>query len=269
MVGIVVGVLLLAVSAIFFFLRRRNQRELSTVQSLPLKTVKECEDTAAYIAQEIGAGDYHDAVKLKGELVSEEPLTAEFSGEACIFYRSRLTREFEEKVRRKVEGENRYVERWEKRSEVISENSRVIDAELDDGTGRIKVCMEGCDFEKEKIRDQVAGPDNPLSERYQGRGVFGPVNQRHIALIEEEWILPIHRPVFLAGMVTDRGGGLKIMAPKDPDLAFVLSLKDEYVYLQAKQKRIRNQLIGIWVAACLGGVSLIAGILTQMGVLEI
>jgi len=66
--------------------RRHQARRLATLLDARSTSVAELRDLQATVAEQLGAGCFRERVKLSGELVCTDPLTAPWSGEPCVAF---------------------------------------------------------------------------------------------------------------------------------------------------------------------------------------
>ncbi|MFH2114255.1 MAG: hypothetical protein ABIJ86_07100, partial [Spirochaetota bacterium] len=87
---------LAAIAVLFFFLGRGQGKKALDMQAMETSTSADLEKLARDIAAEIGPGSLNQAAEIKGIVECPSPLRAEMSGTNCIWYRSTVTREYEE-----------------------------------------------------------------------------------------------------------------------------------------------------------------------------
>lgn len=272
MLFLVVGGGLVVLGVALIAARKSQEKDLYTLEMVPRKTVKECQDSAAYVANEIGAGAFNENVKLVGKITSEQPLYSELRQEPCVYARMRVARKYEEQVteRDAKTGETRT--RWVTREEEVASNQQQIDFRLNDGTGVIDGTLDGCDFEPHEVLDQFV-PET--SDRRIQFGAFSMdvgrwrnPGTRTLGFRYQEWIVPTERRALIVGMATDRDGQLKIRKPRDTQYDYLMSFKDEESLIDQKQKNIKMLRFGMWGSFIVGGVLVVVGLLQVLGVIS-
>ncbi|NER83295.1 MAG: E3 ubiquitin ligase [Leptolyngbya sp. SIO1D8] len=241
---VVVGIILLVISVVLFFVQRNHKQKVFSLKSARLVGVAELFETAGAVAQEIGSGSWRDYVKLWGEVVADRPLYSEHRNEACVYYVSKVIREYETTVTTTTEKGNRKTER-QRKSETITNNRRLIPFELRDRTGSVQVNLDGADIETISILDEFRPKrsGDTLGYRYQ------------------ESVLPIGRNVLVVGAVSDLTGEVIIGKPVQSSHKYIVSLRDEETLAAATSRNVKISFYIMLGCLGLGVVLLILGIL--------
>ena len=271
MVLLVIGGGLIVLGVVLTMARKAQAKDLYTLEMVPRKTVKECKDSAAYVANEIGPGAFNENVKLVGNIQSDEPLVSELRQEPCVYSRMRVSRKYEERITERDPKTGRSSTRWVTREEELASNQKQIDFSLDDGTGAIDGTLDGCDFEPQEVLDQFVPQTSDRRLRFgsfsMDLGRWGNPGTRTLGFRYQEWVVPTQRRALIVGMATDRDGQLKIRKPREEQYDYLLSFKDEESLINQKEKNIKMLGFGIWGGFLLGGFLLLLGILQAAGVI--
>ncbi len=241
----VLGVILLIVGAILFFIQRNQKQKVFSIKSARLMTAVELAETAGAVAEEIGGGSWRDYVKLWGEVTTPQPLRSEHKQEACVHFVSKVLREYEETVTTKDEDGKVKTER-RRTSEIVSQNRQSLPFWLRDRTGTVKVDLEGAEIETIQILDEFR-PErsgNTLGYRYQ------------------ESILPIGRNVLVVGAVSDLTGEVMIGKPVQSAHKYLISLKDEETLAANTARNAKTSFFVMVGCLAIGFILLVLGILS-------
>ncbi|MBF2057274.1 MAG: hypothetical protein IGQ45_08625 [Cyanobacterium sp. T60_A2020_053] len=95
--SMLLGIILIIVGIILFFIRQNQSNELLSLQSARKTNVAELTNIANSISQEIGVGDWRDYVKIWGKITVNKPILSELKQEPCVYYEMKIEREYEEK----------------------------------------------------------------------------------------------------------------------------------------------------------------------------
>ena len=143
---IVLGILLLIIGVILFFVQRYQRQKSMSIRLARSGSVAELQHLSKEIGAEIGPGNWREYVKLTGQIRCDRPLTAELTQEPCVYYTMRVTREYEETVR-KQDNEGKSYQETQRGSDTVSSNERSIPFNLTDATGQINVNPDGAAFD--------------------------------------------------------------------------------------------------------------------------
>jgi hypothetical protein len=248
----VLGILLLIVGTILFFVQRAQRQRAFSLKSARSVTVAELQQLASDIASEIGGGHWRDYIKLNGMIRCDRPLTSELKQEPCVYYKMSVSREYEETVTKRDRHGNP-VKETNRGSETISSNQRSVAFYLEDATGRIEVNPEGAQLDSIKALEdfQPEGAGRMIAYGGFSLVVGAPDSHRRtLGYRYRESILSINQRVLVVGMFSDHGGYLRIQKPTDSANTFLVSLKDEETLTKAADNGAQSALYGM--IACLG-----------------
>src|SRR5688500_6740534 len=155
----VLGLLVLAVAGGLWWFASQRLADATVMLGTKVMTVGDLATRARDV------DGFRRTVALKGSLTSEEPLTAELSGERCAQVLTRVSRRYEETFERMERG--RTVREHRTGTELLSELRRVAPAALDDGTGSLPLDLEGATVELRKVVDRFEpdGADEDVLRR--------------------------------------------------------------------------------------------------------
>ncbi len=246
------GIILLGLGGLLLYFRQKSLDKAMNIKYYETSKIAELHDTHKSIASELGEGNFSQVVELNGVAHSENPLQAEHSGQAALYFRAEVSREYEVTVEKR-DDQGRITRNIERRTESISNNERFIPFALNDGTGTIQVDMEGA----EKVAQQSV--DRFDMQAPSGYSIsFGySSDSRTLGYRYKEYIIPVGAKLYVLGEASDRrGGGLTVVRPADKKLNFIVSTKSEDELLRGTESSALWLMIGA-IASAVGGVGLI------------
>jgi hypothetical protein len=220
------------------------------------------------VAGEIGSGSFSRLCAVTGTVECASPLTSELGAAACVYYRSIVTREYEETIEERESGGRRSA-RTRRGSEVVSRNERSCPFILRDETGSVEVDPSGAKLGGEKIvsRFEPAGVGSLVvgSLKLDLGALVGLGGRRTVGYRIEEWAIPLGKRLYVVGEASDAGGSLRLRRPADKRKRFIVSIKDRESLLQAAR--------GVSLGMATGGAILLAGaailgVLVLLGALQ-
>lgn len=250
------GIVLLIVAAVLFFVRRHQQNRALSLKSARKTTAADLQATAQNVASEIGGGDWCDYVKVWGEVVTDTPLHSDLKQQPCVYYSYSVQREYEETVREK-DSDGRDTTRTQRGSETLSSHSQSTPFYLQDSSGKVQIDPEGADIETVEVVNEFH-PGDPvggmLSFGVYRRTLsisFGNSNRRTLGYRYRECILPVGRSVLVLGKASDHTGEVAIAKPSAANQHFVISLKPDEALTRSAE---RNSQWAFWgMVGCLVG----------------
>lgn len=225
----IVGSILLIVGVVLFFVRLSKLKRLACIRSARLSTANDIKQISSAVAKDIGPGSWQEYVKVYGKIACNEPIHSHVKGADCVYYKTKVTREYEEVVTRK-DDHGRTVRETERKSEVVSQDSHSTDFWIVDATGRVKVNPREADIETVEILSEFRPERQRASKISFGGFSFSTKsnnNGRTLGYKYEESILPIGREALVVGMATDMAARLTIRKPSEYKQQFIISLKTE------------------------------------------
>jgi hypothetical protein len=240
---------LLGAGAIASGLARRHQvRQLSHLLDARSTSVAELLDLQRTVAEQMGAGSFSERVKLSGEIVCNEPLTAPWSGEPCIAFRQSTTALLEvreERTSSDKEGNTTTDVYWERREDTISTLERRCSFELRQGQQSLRLDPEGAELELEPVFSEMSPASNPDT-----------FNTRQLGIRREEAVLRPTGMAFVVAECSDASGTLTLQAPSEQGM-FVVRRGSEAEFSRNIRRWRRVWTVSTWVltlAAALSGL---------------
>lgn len=248
---------LAAVAVILFFVGRSKGSKALEMQSTETSTAAALATSAADVAKELGAGSFSQVAEIKGTVECATPLTSELSGTACVWFRSTVTREYEEQhTERDSEGHTRTVTR--RGSENVSTNERRTRFEVRDATGVTTVDPEGAKLDGERILQRFEqgdrGPALSIGSLRIPLAALG-LGRRTLGYKLEEWAIPVGRNIYVLGEARDSGGSLVVAKPAAKGGRFIVSLKSEEELV--KSAKTGSSVLTIIAGVCAAGAAVL------------
>lgn len=217
------------------FLAKKQGGKAYAMQLTETVAAAELARQADEIVKEIGGGSFSKPAELKGTVECAAPLTAEMSGSPCVWYRSVVTRDYEESyAERDADGKTRTGTR--RGSEQLSSNERRVAFYLRDESGATLVEPEGASIDGERVlsryEQNFSGPSIQLGAFRLKIGPLGG-GRRTLGFKLEEWALPVGARVYVLGEARDDEGRLRVAKPGTKSLPFIISRRSEEELVKA------------------------------------
>lgn len=255
----IVGGILLIVGVVLFFVRLSKLKRLACIRSARLSTANDIKQISTAVAKDIGPGSWQDYVKVYGKITCDAPIHSHVKGADCVYYKTKVTREYEEIVTRK-DDKGKTIRETKRESEVVSQDSHSTTFWIVDATGRVKVNPRDADIETIEILSEFR-PERQRSSNIRFGGFSFSTkhssNGRTLGYKYEESILPLGHEALVIGMATDITSQLTVRKPSDNKQQFIVSLKTE----GELTKRVSGHAQQVFYAmlCCLGiGTALVA-----------
>ncbi len=246
---------LVAVSVILFFMGRSQGNKALDIQSAETSTAAGLATEASDVAKEIGPGSFTKVAELKGTVDCGSPLKSEMSGTECVWYRSTVTREYEESyTERDSDGKTRTGTR--RGSENVSTNERRTPFMVRDETGVVEVEPEGAPVEGVKVLSKFEPGDRGSTLSIGGfRVSLGAIGggRRTIGYRLEELALPVGVLVYVLGEARDDGGRLRVAKPAAKGGRFIITVKSE-------EQLVKSAKTGSRVMTVISAVCVVAAV---------
>ena len=249
LVALVIGVLLLwgSVSA---------ARRMLALRTAKTQTAAELEKLRGEMASEVGAGALRDVCALEGTAEHARPLSAEISGQPCVYCAVRVDREYEE-TRQDANGQTT----TSRGSETVASNVQQVEFELRAATGTVLVVPADASVDARKTVERF----DPAGSGFGGL-VIGSLRldivppagtRRTLGYKIVEHVLAVGDRLYVLGEARDRDGRVVIARPARRGAKFIISArsKDELVRSAASQARWMRAVALVLLA---GGVVLAA-----------
>lgn len=266
-----VGLVLLAVAALLFFLSRRSATKVHYVKATETSKIGSIDKLVSEVAADMPDGvatGYRDYVEVKGRVACDEPLRGEISDELGAIVETQVVRVSERREEhRDPQGQVRT--EWRKHEETLSSNRRESPFWIDDGTGRLRVkAPGGRGVELVKVMERFEAPSAGESGfggqitlsmgRFQmslGSGRWDATTSRTLGYRFIERVLPVGKPVYALGevaMTEDEGLVLRSPTDEDKKKPFMVSPKTEEEIVKAAEKSARILRIVAMVLGVIG-----------------
>lgn len=255
----ILGLILLAVAALLFIVSASHKRKLGLIRLTETSTIAELRALAE-------TGDEHalrTPVEVKGTVVCDEPLLAELSETACVYYAMKVEWEFEEIFYE--DDERTKVSHSRESSEVLTQEKRLVPFWVEDYTGRILVDPEGAEIIAEKTLSRIetdeGAPDSEIR-----MGAFALAAPWLTSLEErqpreyhfEEEAIPVDAEIYILGEAVVRNGELVLQKPGRGG-RFLISVRGEEELLSSSKRTMLAWRLGAWLCGLLGLAAIFFG----------
>jgi hypothetical protein len=254
------------IGVVLIFLQKGQKARAGYMRLVETSTCADLAQACQDAAGEIGAGSFRMDAEVKGTIEAAQDLRSEIRGEPCIYYHTRVEREYEEEDwETDSEGHRKRVTR--RGSETMSDTERREKFYVRDATGRLLVNPEGASLEPMEIVDEFQQGDPGEGGGMIRLGRFslslGTMLERRRTLgyRYKEWIVPINRQVYVLGQATDSNGELCLERPTEGGKPFIISLKSEEQLLAGAQSSAQWMGIAAGVLLAAGAVLLAVGLI--------
>jgi len=257
---------LVAVSVVLFLIGRSQGNKALDIQSTETSTAAGLATEASDVAREIGAGSFTKVTEIKGLVECPSPLTSEMSGTACVWYRSTVTREYEESyTERDSDGKTRSGTR--RGTETVSKNERRTPFLVRDETGAVEVEPDGAPVEGVKVLSKFEQGDRgstlSIGSFRLSLGAIGG-GRRTIGYKLEELALPVGARVYVLGEARDDGGRLRVARPAAKGGRFIITVKSEEQLVESARTGSRVTTV---ISAVCAVAAIVLFVLALTGVL--
>ncbi len=181
------------------------------------------------------------------------------AGKPCVYYSSSVYRKYED-YEIYTDNNGNEKERVVTNEELMSSNTNKIPFDIDDGTGKIKVNLEGASLETQTVLNQFEPGESSgsvLSLGYFSFDIggydYGESSTLGYRYVEK--IIPVNRNLLVVGEAKDSSGELTIEKPSDKDYKYLVSLKSEENYIKGAKTSINIMHI-LSIITGIGGVAL-------------
>ncbi len=254
---LVVGAILIAVGIGLFFYKKKVEGKLLDVKYYDQTDIKSAVDTCVSISKELGSGHYTQMVKVSAKAKSESPLTGEFSNESCVYYEASAVHEYEKLVERK-DDDGKVHRNWVDDSETIGSTRKGGEFELNDGTGAVKVDIQGADLTLDQAVNQFKTSGDSVTFSF---GTYHPENtrkKRSKGYREMEQNIPVGQQLFVLGELHDRNGTPTISISKEKGNPFIVSIKSEQEVVSGLESKVKMMYFGAIACVVIGPALIVA-----------
>jgi hypothetical protein len=260
---VIVGVLLIVAAVVLYFVSQSNTRLATAAGTTELSSLGDLKTLHQKVSGEVGGGLFNQQVGLQGRIECDQPLQSELSGAACVAYRFRVERRWEEDYEeRDAEGNLRRETR--SGSDTVASNDRHTPFWLNDGSERLLVTPDGAKMDMETVVDRFE-QGNPGGMLQFGNFQFDLGNlsmdrRRLTGYHYHEEVLPVGRTVYVLGAASDDGGTLGIAKNREGKAPFLISFKTRDQVVSSARQTATYTLYAAYACAPLGLVLAIVGL---------
>ncbi|MBF0119467.1 MAG: AMIN domain-containing protein [Desulfobacterales bacterium] len=246
---IIVGIILIIASLGLLWFRQNSAKKLQDIRDTETSKIDLHIETSQGIAKDMGSGYYAQYTEIKGAAVTDRPMISQFTKKECVYYRSQVTREWQEEVEDTDSKTGETRRRMERRSEVMADNVNSPDFWVDDGTGKLKIRPSGSQIEAMQVFDSFMPQNDPMLISKFNLSFLPHTNTIGYRL--KEWIIPTNQSLYIIGEISDKDGELSLKKPQDKR-TFIVSTKSENELIESSQKKILLATIGAIICFILG-----------------
>ena len=228
--------------------RRHQARQLIHLLDARSTSVAELLDLQRTVADHMGAGSFSERVKLAGEIVCSEPLTAPWSGESCVAFHNTTTALLEVREERSTTNKDGHTTtnvHWERREDTISSLERRCSFELRQGHQSLRLDPEGAELELEPVFNEVEPASSPDT-----------LNTRQLGIRREESVLRPRGMAFVVAECSDASGTLTLQAPSETGM-FVVRRGSEAEFSRNIRRWRRVWTVSTWMLLLAAAVSVL------------
>lgn len=258
----IIGVFLLLVSIIFFFVFRAEKRKLSDILDAEFDKIGKF--TNRYIAaeKEVGGLDQQavDLISVSGRVEADEHLVSPLSNTECVYYDFEIKREIEyeqEYTEEDEDGNEESYTRIETKWESVTDEKKWKDFYLNDGSGKIRIDLQEAKMDihnnsVEKYEREI--PDNFMefiSDYTSGRRVRG-------YKFYEKCLVPGEELFIMGGIKIING---EAVIDKFPDRTFLISDRGRENLIGSSKKNSEIYRVIYYASGIIGGILIVAGMI--------
>ncbi len=262
---IIVGVILVLIGLVLWFSKKKNEGKLNTLATHDTSKVNDIVENFESLSTSFGPGNFSLFTKINGVAFANTPVESEFSKKPCVYYKSTVTREYEElETTKDAKGDT--VKKWVQKSDVVSENSnKSHDFALKDETGEILIDIASAELHPLKTFSTFEQGSDPgsggMKISISGFTLSSGTNIRTIGFKYEEESIPLNTKLFVVGDANDRSGRLSVSKPKEKN-PFIVSTKSEDEITGNLNSSVKGMTFGFYGTLIAGGIAIVYGIIT-------
>jgi hypothetical protein len=260
---LIAGLVLIGVAAGLLWFAQTRRKLHAEVAGTETSRCGDLDQLSRQVAGETGPGQFRQKCELAGSAQPEtQPVKAPFSGQEAVWYRTKVTHHYRERVRRK--RGNDYVTEWDDRTTVVAEEESQAPFQLDDGSGRVLIDPRGAKLDEieesfDRFEPDTSGGSGGSVE-FLGMKFETSSGSESVGFQREEWIIRPNRRLYVLGEVSDASGRLQVSKPTG-DGRFLISTRSEEQIAAGAKKAVTWSTIGAAVAGLAGVVLVVLGIL--------
>ena len=256
------GLVLIGIAAGLLWFAQTRRKLHQEVAGTETSTCGDLTQLSQQVAGETGPGQFRQRCELTGVAHPEtQPEKAPFSGQDAVWYRTKVTHHYRERVRRK-RGDD-YVTEWDDRTRVVAEEESRAPFQLDDGSGRVLVDPRDAKLDEleesfDRFEPDTSGGSGGSVE-FLGLKIQTTSGSQSVGFQREECIIRPNRRLYVLGEISDSSGRLQVSTPSDGRL--LISPRSEEEIAAGAKKAVTWSTIGAAVAGVAGVVLVVLGIL--------
>tara|TARA_R110002096_G_scaffold428102_1_gene639407 strand:+ start:151 stop:972 length:822 start_codon:yes stop_codon:yes gene_type:complete len=265
---IIGGVVLAIIGGILWLVMGKKAGKLGVLENTETSSTKEVHENFTSMSDSFGAGNFSLFTELKGVAVASTPLEAELSKKECVYYKSKVTREYEEQQKSK-DSDGNVTKKWVRKSEIVSSNENTATGfAIKDDSGEVLVDLTGAEIypiksfsDFEKVNENNAGGTKVSIGGFSLTTGGGNPTIRTIGYKYEEQSIPLNSKIYILGDANDRSGKLTVSKSKDKKVPFIVSTKSEDELTASLGSSVKGFKYGAFTCFGLGGVIVVWGII--------
>lgn len=130
---------------------RKKRRKVSDSVFNGYTRIKDIEENFTAITNSMGSGSFSHMVEVKWKAYSENPITADLSGEEAVYVHSKVVHEYE-RLEKKKKSDGTMEQRWVKKQDTVSDNKIWANGfGVKDETGFIAIAPAKLKFHDEQL----------------------------------------------------------------------------------------------------------------------
>jgi hypothetical protein len=261
---LIIGIVLLVTSVVFFFEWQKTTKKVQALKDTDTSSVAQLSEMSHTIAQEIGSvGAFKEQVEVKGSINCSNPIIAELSQRPCVYAKMQVVEKYEETYYTQDE-KGKPQKRTRPGSTTLANNTLQVNFQLDDGTGKIHINPHGAEIEAlEVVNRYELAQNHPSSLSFGGFHWDVPVSnsndKRILGYQYNEWILPVESKIYVLGEITDSDGHLVIHQPLNKNNRFLITYKSKEELLHSKIAQMTSQKTVMTICGIIGLICTIVG----------
>ena len=211
-----VGVILLVLAVVFFFIGRSQTGKLDAMNAADTYSAKLLRELHAKITESVGKDAFVQPSEVVGTIECDDPLVTPNGSVPCVAYTRSVTREYEERVT-STNSDGKRETRTERKSETLESQDRRVNFYVRDETGRTLIIPAEAELELEEVHNHFDERQQPWSGA-----------TRNLGKRTTESALQLGTTVYVLGCAVDYQGQVAIAkGPSDRKQLFMVSRKSE------------------------------------------
>jgi hypothetical protein len=264
---LIVGIILGIIGVIFWISRGKKAGKLNVLEINETSKTNEIIENYKSMVETHGPGTFSIYAELKGKAVADTPEISEFAKKECTYYRSVVTREYEQ-LETKQDSNGHTTKNWVRKTETVSSHTNTSpDFAIEDETGKILVDPTGAELYTIKTFSKFEEGKDPkgggLNISIGGFNISSGASIRTIGFKYEEYSIPLNTDLYVIGDINDRAGRLMVSKPKDKKSPFIVSTKSEDELINQLGKSVKWMKVASFICIGFGGALIIYGIINK------